>query len=80
MKPFSTLHLNPIKGKLLLRSCTNVSLMGILLARLFRYYDFPETIKTNMKLEQGFNKEKQKLYSKVAKANLAHMLATLGKD
>jgi len=54
--------------------------MGILLARLFRYYDFPETIKTNMKLEQGFNKEKQKLYSKVAKANLAHMLATLGKD
>ena len=47
---------------------------------LFRYYDFPETIKTNMKLEQGFGKEKQALYNRVAKANVAHMVATRGED
>ncbi len=47
---------------------------------LFQYYDFPETIKTNMKLEQGFGKEKQALFNRVAKANVAHMVATRGED
>lgn len=47
---------------------------------LFQYYDFPELIKTNMKLEQGFGKEKQALFNRVAKANVAHMVATRGED
>ena len=47
---------------------------------LFQYYDFPETIKTNMKLEQGFGKEKQAIFNRVAKANVVHMVATRGED
>lgn len=47
---------------------------------LFQYYNFPEVIKTNMKLEQGFGKEKQALFNRVAKANVAHMIATRGED
>ena len=47
---------------------------------LFQYYSFPEIIKTNMKLEQGFSKEKQALFNRVAKANVAHMVATRGED
>jgi len=47
---------------------------------LFQYYNFPEIIKTNMKLEQGFGKEKQALFNRVAKANVAHMVATRGED
>ncbi|KKK45730.1 MAG: hypothetical protein Lokiarch_07120 [Candidatus Lokiarchaeum sp. GC14_75] len=47
---------------------------------LFQYYNFPEIIKTNMKLEQGFSKEKQALFNRVAKANVAHMVATRGED
>ena len=33
-----------------------------------------------MKLEQGFGKEKQALFNRVAKANVAHMVATRGED
>jgi len=47
---------------------------------LFQYYGFPEIIKTNMKLEQGFGKEKQALFNRVAKANVSHMVATRGED
>ena len=55
-------------------------LWGSYLPGLFQYYDFPEIIKTNMKLEQGFGKEKQALFNRVAKANVAHMVATRGED
>ena len=50
------------------------------LSGLFQYYNFPETIKTNMKLEQGFGKEKQAIFNRVAKANVCHMVATRGED
>jgi len=47
---------------------------------LFEYYGFPELFKTNMILEQGFSKEKQAIFNRVAKGNVSHMVATRGED
>lgn len=47
---------------------------------LFEYYNFPRAVKTNMDLEKAFSKEKQAIYSRVAKANVWRMVATRGED
>lgn len=47
---------------------------------LFEYYGFPELFKTNMALEHSFSKEKQAIFSRVAKGNVSHMVATRGED
>ena len=47
---------------------------------LFQYYHFPIVVKTNNPLEQGFSTQKQAIYSRVAKANVIHMIATRGED
>jgi len=47
---------------------------------LFEYYGFPELFKTNMVLEQSFSKEKQAIFSRVAKGNISHVVATRGED
>lgn len=47
---------------------------------LFEYYSFLELFKTNMVLEQSFSKEKQAIFSRVAKGNISHMVATRGED
>ena len=47
---------------------------------LFQYYNFPRAVKTNMDLEKAFSKEKQAIYSRVAKANVWRMVATRGED
>jgi hypothetical protein len=47
---------------------------------LFQYYTFPEIVKTNAILEQGFSMEKQALFGRVAKGNVSHMIATRGED
>ncbi len=47
---------------------------------LFEYYTFPELFKTNMVLEQSFSKEKQAIFSRVAKGNISHVVATRGED
>ena len=47
---------------------------------LLEYYIFPELFKTNMALEHGFSKEKQAIFSRVAKGNISHMVATRGED
>jgi len=55
-------------------------LWGFYLPGLFQYYNFPEEIKTNNTLEQGFSTQKQALFNRVAKANIIHMIATRGED
>ena len=47
---------------------------------LFEYFNFPELFKTNMVLKHSFNKEKQTIFSRVAKRNISHMVATRGED
>ena len=47
---------------------------------LFEYYCFLELFKTNMVLEQSFSKEKQAIFSRVAKGNISHVVATRGED
>lgn len=47
---------------------------------LFVYYQFPAPIRTNMKLEQLFSKEKQAIFNRVAKANVCRIVATRGED
>jgi len=47
---------------------------------LFEYLGFPDLFKTNMVLELSFSKEKQALFSRVAKGNISHMVATRGED
>lgn len=47
---------------------------------LFEYYGFPELFKTNLVLEHGFSKEKQAIFSRVAKRNISHMVVTRGED
>lgn len=47
---------------------------------LFKYYDFPKAVKTNMDLEKAFSVEKQAIFSRVAKANVWSMVATRGED
>lgn len=47
---------------------------------LFEYYSFPELFKTNMVLEKSFSKEKQAIFSRVAKGNISHVVATRGED
>lgn len=83
----STLQLEDCKSFLPSKKRTAIEIMGewcrlwaSYLPGLFQYYGFPEIIKTNMKLEQGFGKEKQALFNRVAKANVAHMVATRGED
>ena len=83
----STLRLEDCKSFLPSKKRNAVEIMGewcrlwaSYLPGLFQYYSFPEIIKTNMKLEQGFGKEKQALFNRVAKANVAHMVATRGED
>ncbi len=82
-----TLRLEDCKSFLPSKKCAAVEIMGewcrlwkSYLPGLFQYYNFPETIKTNMKLEQGFGKEKQAIFNRVAKANVCHMVATRGED
>jgi len=82
-----SLELEDCKSFLPSKKRTAIEIMGewcrlweSYLPGLFQYYSFPEIIKTNMKLEQGFGKEKQALFNRVAKANVAHMVATRGED
>lgn len=83
----STLRLEDCKSFLPSKKRTTVEIMGewcrlwaSYLPGLFQYYNFPEIIKTNMKLEQGFGKEKQAIFNRVAKANVVHMVTTRGED
>lgn len=47
---------------------------------LFQYSKFPKPIKTNGILENGFSKEKQSIFARVAKGNVSHIVATRGED
>ncbi len=47
---------------------------------LFKYYNFPKPIRTNMELERVLSKEKQAIFNRVAKANVCRMVATRGED
>jgi hypothetical protein len=45
---------------------------------LFKYYDFPLEVKTNVEQERAFGWEKQLLFARTAKKNVSHMVITRG--
>ncbi len=47
---------------------------------LFKYYNFPKPIRTNMELERVLSKDKQARFNRIAKANVCRMVATRGED
>lgn len=47
---------------------------------LFQYLKFPKPFKTISTLENGFSKEKQSIFARVAKGNVSNMVVTRGED